>query len=794
MADETENLAQQMERLREATQRGTSDLDKLSDSAKRTAEAQENFGKNLKNSAEAATKEMGNLAKGLGKGDTSFSQLNGIVDVATGAIAGMAQAIPVIGTAAGAAIKAAGEASKFVIDQLQTTTKVFNDFSAAGALTADGMSGIQKQFLQSGMSLTGFQKAVTDNAQTLARFKGIVGEGAGDFSKFVGSIVDSDAGTELRRLGLSADQIGESAASFLTQQTRLGTSQRMTQDQLRMGTMQYVKELDELSKVTGMNRAAIQKQQDAALSEGKFRAVYDEMIKENRGAEAKSLMALQTRMSTFGDEMGQGVRDLASGATNTAAAQKMLTSTGGAAVDIIDRLKRKEIDENQAQKELQAAYKANQSALQENAKYVGDSNEAFNKYAQVSDFTAANLEKSGEKAKVTADKQIAGADGLTNATVDAQKNMEQMSRQIQALGFSLMSSAAPAIEAFTGALNEFLQFVAETIGADIPGAKKSSTAIPSGGKGAMAGAASMGLAGAAIGSVVPGVGTAIGGVLGGAIGGVAGYFGAIDYGVPPPGSAASAPPSSTSEFDTGVAPAAPASRPGAAPAAPASRPGAAKTAPPSRPGAAPAGAPQPVADLSDLFSFGSNTGSRQNFEKLDPRFKDRLIAAAQEYNTLTDKKLTINSAFRDAADQEKLYKDWEKGGKQGIPVGKPGQSKHNSGMAVDIQNYNDPAAVEAMNNAGLLQTVAKDPVHFSAQYGGVMTGPTSGYTGTLHGPEAVVPLAGGRTIPVEMPGFTDNLRNLGSLMEIQISKFDQMIDTLATNNNISNKILQVSRS
>ena len=36
--------------------------------------------------------------------------------------------------------------------------------------------------------------------------------------------------------------------------------------------------------------------------------------------------------------------------------------------------------------------------------------------------------------------------------------------------------------------------------------------------------------------------------------------------------------------------------------------------------------------------------------------------------------------------------------------------------------------------------------------GGVMSGPMSGYPAMLHGTEAVVPLSGGRSIPVEMKG------------------------------------------
>lgn len=48
--------------------------------------------------------------------------------------------------------------------------------------------------------------------------------------------------------------------------------------------------------------------------------------------------------------------------------------------------------------------------------------------------------------------------------------------------------------------------------------------------------------------------------------------------------------------------------------------------------------------------------------------------------------------------------------------------------------------------------------------GGVFSGPTSGYPATMHGTEAIVPLSGGRSIPVEMKGAGDmevNIHNYG---------------------------------
>ena len=448
MANENEDLQRQMEELRQSMQ----GLDEVTN---KTTVGMAGLA--------AATKGIGQFAKSVGQGDTSFKSLNSIVDVAANAMSGLAKSIPFAGEALAAGIKATAEASKFMLEQMDQSTKAFNDLSKVGALTADGMTGLQRQFLTSGLQLGTFSKQIAENSIALARFRGLTGEGAEDFAKVTGALTQ---GTDdsLRRLGMSSEQIGETVGAFVTQQTRLGRAQNMTNADLIAGTKQYAMELDQLQKVTGMSREQIQKQQDAALSESRFRANYDELVAQGREKEAKALMDLQTRMNSFGAELGQGTRDLASGAANTEAARKLMASTGGAAQDIIERLKSGAIDQNQAQKELQAATRANAEAQRGNAKYVDAAASAFSNYAQVSDFNSANIEESGMKAKTVQDKQLKGQDKLTEDTVAAQKSMEKMNIEIQKLGFTFLPQAASATAAMTSAMTKFVSYVNQTIG------------------------------------------------------------------------------------------------------------------------------------------------------------------------------------------------------------------------------------------------------------------------------------------------------------------------------------------
>ena len=228
--------------------------------------------------------------------------------------------------------------------------------------------------------------------------------------------------------------------------------------------------------------------------------------------------------------------------------------------------------------------------------------------------------------------------------------------------------------------------------------------------------------------------------------------------------------------------------------------------PPPAPTAAPAATPvsstQPsTGDLANLLKFTGNTGSQSNFNELNAQLKQAVIQAGAEYNKVTGKNLIINSAKRDPEDQKRLYDETVAAGRPGIgpsgmAVGKPGHSLHERGMAVDIQQgKGDQVAIELLNKQNLYQKVPKDPVHFqfSAREGGVLSGPKSGYSAQLHGDEAVVPLSGGRTIPVEMPALTASMNGQINMMQLQSEQLEELIELMRSNNGISSKILQASK-
>ena len=495
MADENQELQRQMEELRNSFQ----GLDAATKNANVGLGA---FGKELKTVPAQLAKGMAGLAGSVAKGDTSLKSMNAVVDVAANAISGLAKTVPIFGEAMSAATKAIAEGAKIVVDQLDATAKTFNAMSSSGALVADGMTGLSRQFTTAGLNLQQFQKVVGQNSVALARFRGMAGEGAEEFSKAVGELTQGQD-TSLRKLGMGAEDIAATSAAFLTQQTRLGKSQSMTQDQLTAGAKQYAMELDQLSKVTGLSREAIQKQQDAALSESKFRANYELMMANGQQDAAKAMMTLQTRMQGFGAELGQGVRDLSAGVANTEAAQKLVNSTGGAALDIMARVKSGAIDQDQAQTELINAMESHKNEQLQIASQIGNTSGTFIDTAQMMDAINAKNEGSFEKAKRTQDTQINKTDDLTKSTVKAQQNIEAMNVEFSKMAIKLMPSASKAIESMTDSMKKLVKWASEQFGATTPGAKE-----------AKAAAARANSAGGAKGTSVGGGATVVGGGMG----------------------------------------------------------------------------------------------------------------------------------------------------------------------------------------------------------------------------------------------------------------------------------------
>jgi peptidoglycan hydrolase-like protein with peptidoglycan-binding domain len=121
-----------------------------------------------------------------------------------------------------------------------------------------------------------------------------------------------------------------------------------------------------------------------------------------------------------------------------------------------------------------------------------------------------------------------------------------------------------------------------------------------------------------------------------------------------------------------------------------------------------------------LISFESlpgieGSGSSLNLY-LQSGAKETLRAALKEgIAKQPNLKMTINSAYRTVAQQHVLYQLYQRDGKLIPLASKPGNSNHENGLAIDVNNYN--AWKPYLTGHGWNWLGGNDPVHFSEDNG-----------------------------------------------------------------------------
>lgn len=750
----------------------TNSINATADSAEVAAAKKKAAEDLLVKSTVAAAAGMGNAAKGfigaMAGGEGGAKSIGGFVDAAkngVGALSGMAQSavntskkFGPAGQIAAGLIIAAGkgmsdallDASKFFLGEVDALGKTFNEFGQIGALGSKGMQGLVDDFKTSGLMMTSYKKIVAENTTTFANFKGSVKGGITEFVNLSHELTNpAGPGTQLRMLGMSLEQVGEAGASYIALQVKLGRAQTMANTDLTRGTIEYAKSMDEVAKLTGINKKTLEQEQQEALTANRFAAALE--LEKNVTVNAE-MIAMQQQSRIFGTFYQQGITDLMSskGAALTEAAKaaqlvfpgvgQLLAQLGKGktSADIVTELQERE--------KLTRPSRASQiTMLTESSKDFLGGGAGGTQFSDVRAGVEAGAFNK-RQAQVQADALTTQTDKLTEDVVKSQQAFEGMYKAIQNEVINKLPLAASAIKTFADTANAVTKSMLGLIGsgpglpnANAPGSENAPQNIQNN---------------------------------------AAALRDRMQNGPAPlnlqPRSAAPAAPAATSAAPQNIQNNAaaltnmmqggrqPLNLQSAAPSAPQTR------------GFAPAAV---------------TTG--KSLSGLDQGFAAALLAAATDYNSATGSKLQINSGFRDKAKQQAMFDKWVAGGRQGPVIGDPNLSRHVKGLAADIQNYNDPQAVAALNARGFNNTaIPGEPWHFQqAANGGILSGPRSGYSAMLHGTEAVVPLPDGRSIPVSNSGG-------GGSMEIQaaqLNALEELVSAMKNQVNISSKMLQYSQ-
>lgn len=417
--------------------------------SKDTADKLDDIPVKLKRTLQDVSNSLGGLGSEIAKGEAGFKTMDFAIDAVTGSLGGLASMLPIVGKGLQKIAETAGSGFKLLNSRLMTSVTTFQQVAKTGAIGAGGLEQFTKAAIGSNLSLSQFQKVVTDNSNTLANFRGLTSTGANAFSEIIGELTQGGTGRDLRALGFSAEDLGEAAGSLLTLATRTGMSQRMSNMQLAQASADYVKELDELAKLSGEEVDVLAARNNAMLSETRFRARLEEIGLE----QAEGIRQFTGQLGRFegGEVVGRAVRDLfaTGGVATSNEAKALVQATGGSVINIVKGLETGALTVGEANAQLKNAISGNIDFIRSNAKLIGDENFLTEQYVVLQDIANARLGESGELQAEANRQQIAqltAADKLATSAVESQRAFEALNREIDMVTINFLPAFAGILE------------------------------------------------------------------------------------------------------------------------------------------------------------------------------------------------------------------------------------------------------------------------------------------------------------------------------------------------------------
>jgi hypothetical protein len=232
--------------------------------------------------------------------------------------------------------------AKYVVEvnkQSDALYKAYQDLGKVGSTTADGMAGVYKQMQQFGYGieqLGKFTELIQQNATTLANFGGTVASGAKIFADAAAEVQKNPIGKQLQMLGKTPDEINKGIAGFIQNQNSLGRGQQDIQKSLKTDTVEYLKNLDLLSRLTGESADSIQKKQQEALAVDQYNATQFLLKKRADAGDEKARQQFAANEQIASRLTGEALTDFRKGVGGDQAAMAKIYQTSGRAAQMMN--------------------------------------------------------------------------------------------------------------------------------------------------------------------------------------------------------------------------------------------------------------------------------------------------------------------------------------------------------------------------------------------------------------------------------------------------------------------------
>ena len=226
------------------------------------------------------------------------------------------------------------KSAKVIAEQTDEVYKAYQEMAKVGAAGAGGMQDVFDSLQRVGLGTEKFAeytKLVGENATDLAMFGGSVNKGRKIFDSTMASF-STNQRVEMEMMGLNRTAQAEATMAYIKQQRLLTSGTKAQMDTSSNAVEKYIKETDALTRITGANREEQQKILDEAMAEDMFGSFLDNMRSQGeegvkKAEQIQNAIIMQQKM--YGTQSAKGLRDSLTGFLGTSKENEKFFMTYG---------------------------------------------------------------------------------------------------------------------------------------------------------------------------------------------------------------------------------------------------------------------------------------------------------------------------------------------------------------------------------------------------------------------------------------------------------------------------------
>jgi hypothetical protein len=208
---------------------------------------------------------------------------------------------PIVGGIFEGVANAAGDVLKFLNGQFAAAYGNFEKLSETGIVST--FEDLKSTAIQTGLNYGDIQQAFGKYSTTLGRFGDSALKGRVEFNKI--AYASKSMSSEFQKLGIGIREVTEMQLSYISQRQFSGNMQSMTNEKLLQESKDYILQIDQLSRMTGISRKDLQKQFEDQTRDARYLAGIATKAPEVQ----KNMKAVIARAGALSPTLAAGLKD-----------------------------------------------------------------------------------------------------------------------------------------------------------------------------------------------------------------------------------------------------------------------------------------------------------------------------------------------------------------------------------------------------------------------------------------------------------------------------------------------------